>query len=126
MKKIVVPEGMLKAGLKAAAKCSYGGIVNVGVILEDALRWLTEHPIVPTFDQGLEILGQIKPYNMWTELYMQVIEIWQRRMFDAPELEVPEEIRELLNLAGSHGGPTRDEFHRCVLEAYRRGQKSKS
>lgn len=149
MKKIKVPEGMLEAAHKASEFTNYErekrtlrfslGIINT--ILEASLLWLTEHPIVPTESQAEDMImessqewrvpfgssdpnAKPSPKFFLRQDAISVCTKWQRRMFDAPELEVPEEIRELLNLAGENGGPTREEFHSCVLEAYRRGKRS--
>ena len=116
-KRYAVPEGMLKAAIDAR----YTGkpipdlihVDQVRVILEAAVRWQSENPRVPTFAQCRD---------MWAEASMQedgtetsaVIAKWIRRMYLAPEPEVPEKIKDLL--CGSA---------RCdaaTVEAYRRGK----
>jgi len=89
--KINVPEGMLEA----AHVCCDEQVISRSVcpfILEAALRWLAENPIVPTawqyhnemdFDSDPEDIGDPR-YKTACALIAE----WQRRMFLAPEPEV--------------------------------------
>ena len=88
--KYVVPDGMFKSatdswGLESDAmrKCTK-------IILEAALRWQSENPIVPTDRQWYECVNESQklgyPSN---ELYAHAAAEWQRRMYLAPEPEVP-------------------------------------
>ena len=122
-KKIVVPEGMLEAGRSA-----YSAYVTAGEgarrILEAALRWLSENPIVPTEEQISSMIGNA-PFHRLSVLDGAVE--WQRRMFVASEPEVPEEIKYLqrICLSSIQG---QDDLDRLVselcLESFHRGQKS--
>ena len=89
-KKIVVPEGMMKA--------AYDAQLGIGPptfewheadeltqrfynrILEAALRWLSENPIVPTEEQSLDMEMRINCENHRDYRKKFAVE-WQRRMF---------------------------------------------
>ena len=115
-RRVVVPDGMLKA----AVPCYLPDRQLVHSILEAALLWLSENPIVPTSEQLHSIIGKL-PMAMcdivWTERDRALIAEWQRRMFLAPEPEVPEEIKDLWQAQ-----PTPDAKRRTV-EAFQRGQQ---
>ena len=114
--KIVVPEGMWIAGFNATITIADRGEATTKC-LEAALRWLSENPIVPTSRQERELVDSwIKETSLGKTEHL--VTEWQRRMFLAPEPEVPEEIKDLL--AGVHPDVTP-----IAIEAYRRGQKSK-
>ena len=83
-KKIVVPDGMLKAAIECR---NLEGIHKrtFEAILEAALRWLSDNPIKPTRHQVTELM--VIPF---------MFEEWQRRMFLAPEPEIPEELRDMV------------------------------
>ena len=125
-KKIVVPEGMIRAVEdRCGDLCKYGGksqsvrFVSQTAV-EAALRWLSENPILPTAEQLYSTIGKL-PVAMcdivWTERDRALIAEWQRRMFLAPEPEVPEEIKDLWQAQ-----PTPDAKRRTV-EAFQRGQQ---
>jgi hypothetical protein len=120
-KKIQVPEGMAKAASDATAAFS---MCHVMKCLEAAMLWLAEHPIVPTEEQALNMWMKKKlPFEQWEWVRWGASE-WQRRMFAAPEPEVPEAIKDLLSekVGGTLDGvPDADER---VMEAYRRGKES--
>ena len=116
--KIKVPEGMLKAAM----------LVTIGVsrleaekTLEAAMWWLAENPIVPTPEQARELWKTASAgiLNEANRAAASAIE-WQRRMFLAPEPEVPEAVEDLLNCE-----PYRMTQER-IIEAYRRGQMDKA
>ena len=109
MKKIAVPKGMLKAAILAVDgkfSCIYmpskglGGdfavIEAMGLGLEAALRWMSDNPIVPTEEQWRACL---QSYNdaakTGYECALLFCNDWQRRMFLAPEPEVPEAVADL-------------------------------
>ena len=122
MKKIIVPEPMLSAAEDSGAGC---GSRSCEMILEAALRWLSENPIVPT-DEQAKLLGKVYASNNFGSDYhdslKRTVVEWQRRMFLAPEPEVPEEVKDLL----WDGQTGEDEEHnRKIIEAFNRGQKSK-
>ncbi len=110
-KRYVIPEGMLKAALDAQQMRCDPVISKVG--LEAAIRWLAENPIVPdreTADRLIACRGIHSEADPFAE--------WQRRMFLAPEPEVPEAIKDLLTMSDS-------PHNEHVLEAYRRGKASR-
>lgn len=134
MKKIKVPEGMIEAAHKASEFTDYErekrtlrfapGIINT--ILEAALLWLTEHPIVPTMAQIEAIRCTGHPCILDGAWYAQE---WQRRMFLEPEPEVPEEIKDMLLDAhapdSEHCFFKPSVYNERITEAYRRGKESR-
>lgn len=129
-RKILVPEGMLKAAMDWAVTNHVHGMVVVGGVVEAALRWLSENPIVPSEAEMAKIMAYWReghPENFY--IYCSVE--WQRRMFLAPELEVPEEFNKAVifildevsrrETAPSNAVPKLFK----AFEAYRRGQKAK-
>ena len=84
MKKIIIPEGMLKAAQYNAERQRYFG--NPVVYVEPALRWLSENPIVPNLEEVSEMYkinrfhGIDKPLQVYGDIAVE----WQRRMFLAP------------------------------------------
>lgn len=143
MNKIKVPGGMIEAAHKSSEFTDYErekralrfspGIINT--ILEAALLWMTEHPIVPTPAQQLELYrawsrsltnNPRSPHPIEDQIFFSILE-WQRRMFYGSEPEAPEEIKDLLTVpAEAECGVTwtNDGHDRAVLEAYRRGKQS--
>jgi hypothetical protein len=126
-KKIVVPKEMQVAFVKAMQD-RFGSVPGgTAVGLEAALRWLSEHPIVPTMEQATEMSDSGHPCVLDGVWY--AIE-WQLRMFLAPEPKAPEEIKDLLFSEERKGlpDPYVNEYTARVdariIEAYRRGQKN--
>lgn len=127
MKKIKVPEGMLEAAMRASmeAGLGIGPSTELVIPIEAALLWLTEHPIVPAdeqldsllYDFGLQDHENAKPYSKAQARCLVVG--WQRRMFLAPEPEVPEAIKDLMDQYCS------ESYRGDLLEAYHRGLRSK-
>jgi len=131
--KIGVPDEMLKAAFNVhyAEECSDEDISN---ILTAALRWLDDELLqmsltykIQQDKRGYPLTGDAERLSGFYEAMDRI-----RRMFVAPEPEVPEEIKDLLsphsdkecasrlairNLATAHDAD--------VIEAYRRGQQSK-
>ena len=190
MAKISVPEGMINAAISASAdylRDNQSRDVHAQVVVEAALRWLSENPIVPTYEQYSDLSADSTKYEYALPSMKYAAIEWQRRMFLAPpepidtremtvydcldckkswkqdlrekvaqcvycqsantkailtmsavreftlpEPEVPEEIKDLLfspKTHASHGEWTlRADMpvHEIVLEAFRRGQQSKS
>ncbi len=135
--RVVVPEGMLEAVDRAIGEMRTGQASRLAsrdgelwpndlkhVVLESALVWLAEHPIVPTDAQVADMrktLVTVHPH--WANIVAE----WQRRMFVPAEPEVPESIKDLimpldLQFVESHPAKHSDR-NWAVLEAYRRGQK---
>jgi hypothetical protein len=92
-REIKVPEGMLKAAweatrdkmkecLNAAGNCRVEELTVSRISLEAALRWWSENPIVPTFDQQRQILAECELLGPARVASVSAICIeWQRRMF---------------------------------------------
>ena len=107
-KKIVVPEGMLKAGVEAVRDRSEFGfhfidnkdeariVAQTQDTLEAALLWLSENPIVPTNEQTQGVCDSIfvGPENLLDPRDAMVE--GQRRMFYAPEPEVRPFVRDII------------------------------
>lgn len=97
-KKIKVPEGMLDAAYREAHRRNIHEFdTQLGAILEAALRWLSENPIVPTDEDQkrltadwLESRGRISPDSrLESSVVFGAVES-QRRMFLAkPDLDEP-------------------------------------
>lgn len=130
MKKIIVPEGMLRAACRVGMTTA----TDAEPILEAALRWLSEN----RQDMSPALLKTIKGDVSYlaineTNIY-EIVNAAIKRMFLAPEPEVPEELENLIwgEWQVKHGVPEHTagwlpiESHNAqILEAYRRGQKSK-
>jgi hypothetical protein len=118
--KIIVPTEMLEVAMKSSldAGLPIGPSTEIGIILESALRWLSENPIVPTDDQVAEMRNEFVPVHPH---WKNIVSEWQRRMFLATE--VPEEIEDLLVNGFVQSG--KDSYNNAIFEAFRRGQKSK-
>ena len=130
---IHVPKGMLRAACRAypdpdfdyVSEDSFG--VFTRPVLEKALRWLSENPIVPTQKQADELwkiaIEQNPDKNETTHAAKNMVIEWQRRMFVAPELEVPEAVKDLLS-----GYADIDQHWKKadenIIEAYHRGQSA--
>jgi hypothetical protein len=128
--KIAVPEGMLEAGREAWKNGLNSDIPSTLVrhILEAALRYQSNNPAMPTVDQMEKMTGWSK-INDDLKIHQCLIVIlaWQRRMYDAPEPEVPEEIRSLQRIR-LDWVKDQDDLNRLVtelnVESFRRGQES--
>jgi hypothetical protein len=116
---------MLKAAMAARNAHFIGDDKRIELILEAALRWLSENPIVPTEKQErkLDDAWMESKKDLASRYYkcahateFGAIE-WQRMMFLEPEPEVPEEIKDLI--AGVH-----PDVAPIAIEAFRRGQKA--
>lgn len=134
-KKIVVPEGMLKSA-DAHIRRKFDGVRCIHRIelvsesIEAALRWLSENPIVPKFDQEVAILKDCEPLNEPASI-SSIAMAWQRRMFLAPEPEIPDEIEDLLPFPPDVVIPgnylyrqVKAHLDNVATEAFRRGQKA--
>ncbi len=137
--KIKVPEGML---LAASEFDPGAGEYNIEPILEAALRWMSENPIVPTDADALTLLQErVASGHLSNKEYCAipattircVIREWQRRMFLAPEPEVPEippfseNVSDFITRSGFVDGRQHNqEIQETWNEAYRLGQKSPS
>ena len=127
-KKIVVPEGMMKAAIFAWRLHPIRGYPPEDAVckaVEAALRWLSEHPIVPTQKQSRKLYADVPQGLLVDEVPSWYAVEWQRRMFLAPESEVPEEIKDLLWSIGGTWMQTDKKHNNEVAEAYRRGKEAK-
>ena len=96
---IIVPSGMFQAALTAAKQCQLERMdvpKSAQFITEAALRHLSEHPIEPTDAQAEELWRWERDRGGFgdrtdAESAVCVAVEFQRRMFLAPEPEVPEE-----------------------------------
>lgn len=122
MKKIIVPEEMLRAACRSGTTTAD----DAEPILEAALRWLSGNPIAPTDEQLKKMenarlhQNQSPPHDPERWLCTE----WQRLMFLA-EPKVPEEIKDLLESDDEEKCFCTPDHNRMVLEAFRRDQKSK-
>ena len=126
-KKYVVPQGMLDAAYQYCP-ASFA-MPAVRSMLESSLRWLSENPVVPTVEESKELWRTSGAAVELTESKRASIYAteWQRRMFLVEEDRVPEEIKDMLLGISEELNPTvtGNEHNAAVIEAYRRGQKSK-
>jgi hypothetical protein len=131
--KYVVPQPIKDAVHNALA--SYPVAANTGhaaeIACESFAKALRENPIVPTKEQAVD-LGVSVAGETVSERYALLVSEWQRRMFLAPEPEVPEAIKDLISEYATDSS-NKDALVRAmarghnadVIEAYRRGQQSK-
>jgi hypothetical protein len=114
-KKIVVPEGMLQAAIHSDCMDEIENI-DEEKMLEAAMRWQ---------DGELQKLVKPSPRNECQASYNMAIDD-VRRMFIAPDPEVPEDIADLVGRWGKPKDGELNEPQAELIEAYRRGQKSRS
>jgi hypothetical protein len=140
-KRYLVPEGMWHAA-EHAAECGF----TQRQILEAALRWWSENPIMPKDDQLDEMIcdnpiimkfisdeaedseldAAVDKYRvLFSVMLHSLMSEWQRRMFLAPNPEVPEAVKDLLLPCDTVIQQPAKDRNADILEAYRRGKKSK-
>ena len=94
-KRYQVPEGMLQAAVDSVARqqgMNDATRMHYKTVLEAALRWLSENPIVPTTKQAVEMIcklaltdpDQLPKINQYQT--QELVSEWQRQMFLAPEI----------------------------------------
>jgi len=134
--KIVVPNGMLEVA-KAAYDKNWreNGAVITNKILEAALRWLSDALGTSSFRLIVDnVYAARKDRGKFPcdDAYCIAVES-VRRMFLAPETEVPEEIKSLM-FPVAQGIPValadntvtvKKEVNDRIIEAYRRGKEAK-
>jgi len=139
MAKIKVPEGMLEAAMRASleAGLAIGPSTELRIPIEAALRWLSENPIEPSLEQSaiLRDLACVVSAGYGTHdptaaAAAAVAMEWQRRMFLAPEPEVPEEISidaEILYQDTMHRkqAEATSLLEKALLEAFNRGKATR-
>jgi hypothetical protein len=100
-KKYAVPDGMLKAATLGACEGMFLSqvhqvLLNTERILEAAIRWQSENPQAPTDEQMKKMKSDIR-YRVGVHFDdLKLVKEWQRRMYLAPEPEVPEETPEII------------------------------
>ena len=125
MSNIKIPDRMLEAAISSVQDCEFD---RYRVFLESALRWLSENPIVPTKEQTKTLWGNANGKNICylsdleTLVIQNACKEWQSIMFVEPEPEIPEDIRPLLRMDIMGDWV---KIHSTIIEAYRRGQRSK-
>lgn len=132
-RKIVVPDGLLKAGAKeidCGGSMPANAAVLAGQVLQGALKWLGENPICPTQEQKDHLLKHFSPIGverwdkgMWFNFIADCAVEWQRRMFIAPDPD--EEIKDLLFSANLADSSTIEIANNKLRDAYRRGLKKR-
>jgi hypothetical protein len=130
MSEKIVPKGMLDAAADVYHEQAQDGVdmMAMSKSLEAALHWLSENPIIPTDEQVADMRNVLAPVNPH---WANIIAVWIRRMFDTPEIAVPDEIKDLLlientrtlNDPGYH--PDRKLYNNSVIEAFHRGLKAR-
>jgi len=132
--KVLVPKGMLAAAAKASGRRDDLEGHFIYASLEAALRWLSENPIVPSEDEMVDmrnrcstrvVLKDPEGNAPLAKQERELITAWQRRMFLAPEPEIPEAIEDML--VDLDLSPeihlSRSEYNYSIIEAYRRGKE---
>ena len=116
-KKIVIPEGMIKAYEEAACD-KYSMVHDWKGGLKAAIEWLAMNPIIPTDEQ----VDSLAMEHEWPNHKWMLTE-WQRRMFLSYDSKVPKEIKSLLYGGDSN---TDKEADSRIIEAYKIGKDSKN
>ncbi len=94
-KRYVAPGGMRQAAHDSLAQTSIddaqGWSAAIDRLLEAALRWLSENPIMPSDAQVTNVLDEANdPGEPMRTLLPALLQEWQRRMFLAPEWQGPD------------------------------------
>ena len=123
-KKYVVPED----GFNVACKAIPFSFVawHQRLALEAFIRWQSESPRVPSVRDIQEMVAAFNGQSLeQSDCLRSFLPIeWQRRMYLAPEPEVPEEIKDLLvnPVIGAING---EQINDRVLQAFQRGKASR-
>lgn len=124
-KKIIVPTEMVNATSDVTVAWGDHQRMTLGYdqrerIIAAALRWLSDHPMVPTEQQVVDL---IDTFDGKGSLEVHRIVEWQRKMFLAPDEDEP--IRDLIeNFGPAMPGVSLEDAKAAVREAFRRGQQS--
>lgn len=140
-KRIVVPEGMLKAVIEHHPARRFlqddpklYATTTLEAVLEAALRWISENPRVPTDGQAEEIALEsyysdpALPDSLLTKIKVNMAVEWQRRMFLAPEPNSLDDLYIFPNqfIPGDlKVDISANDVNVRINEAYRRGQQSR-
>lgn len=127
--KIKVPEGMLEAFHKAENHHGFKwDDVVLDKMLEAALRWLSENPVVPTEEQlddlikgFTEELDTMQPNEAVPSPSAWCAVEWQRRMFFSEEEDLPAQVKEAIYR--HFGANPADWVKDLARDAYRLGQQ---
>jgi hypothetical protein len=136
--KIKVPDGMMKAFIKAVydhpenhrpTACVVGSQCSLYAGIIAALRWQRNNAPIPTTAQANRLwqiaIEQSPDNNETTHAAKNVALAWVRMMYEDPESEVPEEVKDLMS-----GYANIDKHWKQadenIIEAFRRGQKAGS
>jgi hypothetical protein len=120
-RKIMVSEGMLSAAMVAVSGKSWSQLGLVEKMLEAALKWLSENPIIPSIEQAVDMYDKF-PVNTTRNCCVE----WQRRMFLSPEPAIPEEIKDLMmDRPHSDDILSHEEVNAAIMEAYQRGKAAR-
>ncbi len=128
-KRYVVPPEMLRAAGEWAKENETFGIVAIQGTLEAAIRWLDEQ--VPTDEQAQQIWKEdVTEYYEHYQPVQQIIAAWIRRMFAAPEPEVPECLEGMffseadieIHLRKANAKQLSEHLNSYILQAYRMGE----
>jgi len=86
-KKVTVPDGMLKAALAHMIGLGFNPAKeSTRELLEAALRWQSENPIVPTWSDMDHMLDAYSPDDVPSVSDCQFVAVeWQRRCFLATD-----------------------------------------
>lgn len=126
--KIVVPEGMIKVAEQSYCEADPRQQNNVTAaashVLEAALRWLSENPILPASHNTCEEMHRTVNAKGYCCYQSALLAEWQRRMFLSPEPEIPAEIADLMWARLERDGCDAEDHNKEIIEAYRRGQNS--
>lgn len=115
-KRIVVPEGMLNAAARDFQRNQCKPMLTqIWSAIEVALRWQSENPPVPSESQMRSVQEHVGQYPGNFRLYASE---WVRRMYDAPEPEVPQEMLEIF-WAEYSGGVRGPESERRIKDGLR-------
>jgi hypothetical protein len=127
MKKIVVPEGMMKAAIAAWRLHPIRGHDPQEAVckaVEAALIWQSENPIIPKQEQIEAARRKVCFGGHIAENYASMFAELQRGMFLAPEPPVPESVKHLLLQGQWDPMPSRDVYNQRIIDAYNQGKKS--
>ena len=123
--RIQIPDGMFEA-----VKAVDDGVDPLGIWikprLEAALRWLSENPVCLSGKVLDDISSELPPHRFLKDYgWLQISNAIQRRMFLAPEPEVPEEIADLMLVEIEEGFFKPSALNQRLVEAYKRGKAAK-
>lgn len=133
MKKIVVPDEMLKAVFAEVRENDFRFKTAAESAVYVALCWLANNPILPTLEQINSMVGAGSELHWgwdtkWREHTIAWLAEWQKRMLFEPQ--VPEAVKDLmwseaLYKNDPHYHLAIPKINETIIEAYSRGRNSK-